>query len=231
MKKAILLLHGLKENNVDDFEELIDFFKSESDYEICNESYFDLKDKKTLTHKSFEESAKKIADKMKEYDEVKIIAYSFGTFIADQVALILGEEKVSSFYSLVPPIKIHMKRWITYFNKKRKLRKKVIKVRGKEYKKKIKQMQKEQKQSREKNMSKLILSIWTFGIKKRRQLYKRINIDYLFAEDDNVVITDWVVNKLNKKKYNSLTIKDFHHYEITRKDKQIFIDWYKSIKD
>ncbi len=229
MKKAILLLHGLKTNEkTDDFSEVIDIFDM-NNCDIYNEVYFDLGDKRKLKSKYFRKREKEIADKLNGYDEIEIVAYSFGIFIASGIFDILKHKKIT-IYSIVPPIKVRIKIWITYLNKKRKLKKKMIKIRGKEYKKKIKEHQKLAKQNRQKNMTTLILTIWKETIFRRKKIKKIKDINYLFTSGDTIVKEEYVIKKLRKSyKYKSLEISKFDHYQITRNDKKIFIDWYKKL--
>lgn len=228
MKKAILLLHGFKRNNVNDFEQVEDFISEISKElnvsEVYNEIWFHNYEKKTLSLKYFDKRAKEVAKKISDakIDELIVIGYSTGTIFAANVIEKLNIAKVQ-FLGIAPTFKPHIWKWRKTLKKMKQVEKELIKKLGKERYKRIKKA-KHNENDAEKYPLKIIFYLWKKVIGKRKgPLEKYKGGKFLIAKDDHIVKSDVAIKILSKS--NEITVEDFVHDLITRKEKQILIDW------
>lgn len=233
MKKAILLLHGFKRNDIDDFEEVQDYIKTVADRigaeKVYNEIWFENYEKETLNLKHFDKRVKEISTKInnENYDEVVIISFSSGTIVAANVKELLTAKSVK-YYGVTPTIKPHILKWIKTLTRLTKANKKLKKKLGKERYDRLKQVKTENQVS-EKYPVKIILYMFKGVIGKRKKALVKIkDANFLVASDDHIVKTKVAIKKLSRNGTNNIVSKDFTHDYILRRERQIFIEWLDS---
>ncbi len=216
-KQNILLLHGFKRANKDDFKFLKDYFnKNFSNINLISFDYYDNNDKKTLNAKKIKTNVQNFVNQL-ELDDISVIGYSLGGLIS---LTLFGENKnVKKIYSLYPPLKIHFFDWIfKLWNSKKKSRQ-VKKKLGKERYKEISKRYKKNKII-EKHPVKIVFAINSFRLKYRKLISKNFNKDIkiAFSDIDEVVKKD-SINYLNKKiNFNNNEIEieknNFNHFTV-----------------
>lgn len=234
MKKAILLLHGFKRNDVDDFEEVNDYIKTLAEKigaeKIHNEIWFENYNKETLNLKHFDKRAKEVAELINKenYDELIVIGYSTGTIFSANVMKHLTVPSVK-FYGACPAFKAHILKWRKTLQTMKQVEKDLRAKLGTERYERLKKAKQDQQVS-EKYPVLIIFFMFRKVIGKRKKPLQKIkNAHFLIAEDDHIVKTGVAVKTLSKNGTNHITIKDFTHDLIIRKDKQIFIDWLEEV--
>lgn len=230
MKKAILLLHGFKRNDVNDFEEVDDYINTFEADKIYTEIWFNNYDKKTLNLKHFDKRVNEVAEMINNDnpEELIIIGYSTGNIFASLVLDKLNIKNVK-YFGIVPPFKAHILKWKETLNKMKQVEKDLMKKLGKERYERLKKA-KQDSQVAEKYPVKIIFFMFRKVIRKRKHsLMNMKNAHFLIAEDDHIVKTNVSIDVLSKNGTNDLTIKPFTHDLILRKEKQIFIDWMESV--
>lgn len=230
MKKAILLLHGFKRNDVDDFEGVREYIDSFGADKVYNEVWFNNYDKSTLNLKHFDKRVNEVADMINKDkpEELMIIAYSTGNIFASNVMDKLNDIKIS-YFGAAPPFKAHILKWRTTLKKMKQVEKDLIKKLGKERYARLKKA-KQDSQVSEKYPVKIIFFMFRKVIRKRKQSLMKIkNAKFLIAKDDHIVKTHVAVDVLSKNGTNDLVLREFTHDLILGKEKQIFIDWMNEV--
>ncbi|BDV03322.1 MAG: hypothetical protein HPPSJP_0430 [Candidatus Hepatoplasma scabrum] len=182
--RVILLIHGFKRGNENDFEYLEESLL-QFNLPVINFEYYDNYDKKTLSWKFF---FKKISEQMEilKDKEIIIIGYSIGAIIG--IYLENYYSNVIKVISIYPAFKIHFFDWIKklkdFYFKRRRLKKKI----GKERFKKLNEIAKKNKVV-EKYPVKITRNINIFRSKLRKKI-KNINIKktvLILSEIDEIV--------------------------------------------
>lgn len=226
MKKAILLLHGFKRNDVDDFEEVHEFINTLGAEKVYNEIWFDNYDKETLNLKHLDKRVQEIADKINADapEELVIIAYSTGTIIGSMVKEKLNTKNVQ-FIGVAPTLAAHILKWKKTLKNMKVAEKELREKLGEERYERLKKL-KEDQQATEKYPVTIIFFMWRKVIGKRKKALAKIKgASFLIATDDHIVKTNKAIKVL--KKNNKITVKDFTHDLIVRKEKDIFIEFVK----
>ncbi len=225
-KKTILLIHGFKRKEKDDFESF-KIFLSEflPEYNVISPEYYDNNNKKTLDNKKFK---KKILDSINDIqtDEIYIVGYSMGALAS--LTLFNDNDKVKKIFAVYPPFKIIFFDWVFKLNDNRKKKKEIIKKLGKEKYKKIEQRYKNSKIV-EKHPVKIVWEINLFRIKNRRKIKECINkdINIIFTKNDEIIYTKRAVKyfdkRINKSKNNiNFSYKDYNHFTVFEKNEILF---------
>lgn len=222
--KAILLLHGFKRNDEDDFGQIHDFFLTLNADKVYNEVWFENYDVKTLNKKYFIWRSKDIAKKIKEdgITELNIVAYSSGIFLVPIIKKELSEIKVNTF-SIATPLKIKFARWIPASINSYKMQKKLKKKMGKERYARLKDRA-EATKTREKHPIKIMTFINKIRLKYRKDIINDKDIKYLISPTDEYMKTS-ATNKILSKRNRHITLTDFSHLEIMKSQKDIVIEW------
>ncbi len=228
MSKAVLLLHGFKRNNKDDFEEVMPFIETLGFDKIYNEVWFDNYDKKTLDYKYSLKRVEEIVELINndKHEEVTIIAYSTGSLIGALISEKLTAKNVD-YYSITPPYKIYFWRYISLAFKLLKMDKKLRKRLGEERYTRLKQKQIETKTIEQYPIS-IIVFISHQIIRRYKNSLKKIeNGKFLLSSTDDKVVVKVTNKVVSKNKTNKITVKEFNHDNILRGEKEIFIEWMK----
>ncbi len=226
MSKAVLLLHGFKRNNKDDFEEVMPFIETLGFDKIYNEVWFDNYDKKTLDYKYSLKRVEEIVELINNdrHEEVTIIAYSTGSLIGALISEKLTAKSVD-YYSITPPYKIYFWRYISLAFKLLKMDKKLRKRLGEERYTRLKQKQIETKTIEQYPIS-IIIFISHQIIRRYKNSLKKIeNGKFLLSSTDDKVVVKVTNKVVSKNKTNKITMKEFNHDNILRGEKDIFIEW------
>ncbi len=230
MKKAILLVHGFKRNDVNDFEEVQDYIDGLASKlgveKIYNEVWFENYKKETLNLEYFDKRVNEVSELINKenYDEIYIIGYSTGTLFSTNLIQKLNIEKIN-FYGIAPPTKAHILKWFKTLRVLRSKEKELKKKLGKERYARIKKAQHDN-QVKEKYPMKIIFFMFRGVIAKRKKyLLKTKNAHFLVAKDDHIIKANKAIKQLSKNGTNTIEVKDFTHDLILRKNKQIFYDW------
>lgn len=232
MKKAILLLHGFKRNDIDDFSDVVDFIEEISKQidaeKIYNETWFENYKKDTLNLNYFDKRVNEIVQLIENdsIEELTIICFSTGTIIGSIIASKLKDVKIN-FFGVAPTLKAHILKWRKTLIKMKKNETQLKNRLGLERYERLKQKKIENRVI-EKYPVKIIFFIWKKIIgKRKKELLKIKNAKFLIAEDDHIVKSCVAIKKLSKNEGNEITVKDFSHDLILRKEKEIFKDWLK----
>ncbi len=228
MSKAVLLLHGFKRNNKDDFEEVMPFIETLGFDKIYNEVWFDNYDKSTLDYKCSLKRVEEIVELINNsnHEEVTIIAYSTGSLIGALISEKLTTRKVN-YYSITPPYKIYFWRYISLAIKLLKMDKKLKKRFGEERYNRLKEKQIENKTIEQYPIS-IIVFISHQIIRRYKNSLKKIeNGKFLLSSTDDKVVVKVTNKVVSKNKTNKITMKEFNHDNILRGEKDIFIEWIK----
>lgn len=193
--RVILLIHGFKRGNENDFEYLEESLL-QFNLPVINFEYYDNYDKKTLNWKAFFKKISKQMEELKD-NEIIIIGYSIGAIIG--IYLENYYPNVNQVISIYPAFKIHFFDWIKrlkdlYF-KRRRLKKKI----GKDRFKKLNEAAKQNKIV-EKYPVKITRNINIFRSRLRRKI-KNININktvLILSEVDEVVHYKKTYKYINK---------------------------------
>lgn len=232
MNKAILLLHGFKRNDVDDYAELHDYLEVVKERigasKIYNEVWFENYEKDTLNLKYLDKRIEEIIETIKKdnIDELIIIAYSAGTIVGAMVKERIGLDKVT-YLGVAPTFNIHLLKWISTLGKMRKSEKALKAKLGKERYARIKKTTQENKTA-EKYPVKIMYYMFSKVIGKRRKyLSNTKGSKFLIAKDDHIVKAKKSIKKLSK--HNEITVEDYTHDLALKSDKQFFKDWVDSV--
>ncbi len=230
MKKVILLLHGLKKYNKDDFSHLEEFFNEYSnEYDINNITWYNNYDKKTMNLKHLARVLDSVSYDInrKGYKEIVIVAYSTGNIIANKLIQQLTYPDRVKLFGVVPAVEVTPEDWVDgakeALAKKKEIQSKLGNKRFKIlYKKMIEAKKSEQ-----------------YPVKMIQYVYKKIiapeghslglieNGKFLLAKNDSVVKNDITEAILKENGTNKVTIKEFSHQEALKQDKEVFIDWFR----
>ncbi len=226
--KAILLLHGFKRNGEDDFGQVHDFFLSLGVDKVYAEEWFDNYDKKTMTLKYFEARTKEIAKKILNdgVTELKIVTYSTGVMLTPNICNILKNIDIK-IYSIVPPIKIPLSRWVSSGFNSLKIQKKLKKKMGKERYKRLKTASIENR-TREKYPIRISVFINEVRMRQWKKVIANPNIEYLISRVDEFIDAEKVEAILTKNK-RKITVREFSHAEALKRDKEVALEWLKEV--
>ncbi len=226
MSKAVLLLHGFKRNNKDDFEEVMPFIETLGFDKIYNEVWFDNYDKKTLDYKYSLKRVEEIVELINndKHEEVTIIAYSTGSLIGALISEKLTAKNVD-YYSITPPYKIYFWKYISLAFKLLKMDKKLRKRLGKERYTRLKQKQIETKTIEQYPISIIVFISHQIIRRYKKSLKKIENGKFLLSSTDDKVVVKVTNKVVSKNKTNKITMKEFNHDNILRGEKEIFIEW------
>lgn len=228
MNNIILLLHGFKRNDENDFEELEEYFDKKYDL-VMNEVYFENYKKETLNEKHVHNVVSEIAKKInyikpKRFD---ILGYSTGSIVAPLVKSKISKDIKVTIFSISPPTTILLAKWVPESINSLKMNRKLKNKMGKERYNRLKKVQEEHK-TIEKYPVKIAIFINSFRKKYRKNLYKETDIYFLLSSIDTFVKTKTINKRLSKFNHN-ITLTKYKHEEITRKDKEILINWIEGI--
>lgn len=193
--RVILLIHGFKRGNENDFEYLEDPLMK-FNLPIINFEYYDNYDKKTLNWKLFFKKVSKQMEELKD-NEIIVVGYSIGAIIA--IYLENYYPNIIQVISIYPAFKIYLFDWLKrlkdlYFKRKR-LKKKI----GKERFNKLNEAAKKNKIV-EKYPVKITRNINIFRSKLRKKI-KNININkttLILSEIDEIVHYKKTYKYINK---------------------------------
>lgn len=228
-KKVMVLLHGFKRNNEDDFGRVFHYFKQFSeDYEIRNVIWYDNYNKKTLNKKHLNAILNQLAldINMDEPNEIVIVGYSTGNVVAMYLIDKIENKDAIKFYGTVPPFDIERFKWIERLNEQRLYNKKLRKKLGWKRYYRIKRKLWLNKQTEKYPLS---IANYCYGkiIKPDGHRISEITNGYfLLAEDDQVVNTKLAFEELSKHPNNDITIKKFKHERLFKLDQEVFIEWF-----
>ncbi len=213
----ILLLHGFKRSNKDDFKFFKEYLKNNFDnVNIIFFDYYNNNDKKTLSSKKIKESVLEFVENL-ELENISVVGYSLGALIG--LTLFGDNEKVKKIYSLYPPLKIHLFDWIFKLWRKKKKAREIKKKLGKEKYKTISEKYKKNKII-EKYPVRIVFAINSFRFKYRNLISNNINKDIkiVFSSNDEVVkgsSLDYLKKKINFDN-NQIEIEknNFNHFTV-----------------
>lgn len=226
----MLLLHGYRVNNEDDFAELHDYFSKFNEYEVMNEDWFDNYNLDTLNSKHLTSVVNDISNRInnKQPKEVVIVAYSTGALVALLIKDLLECSNIR-YYAMVAPYKVSIWEWNKRFKDLRRQEEALIKRMGKERYEKLKAVKIEQGKL-EKYPIEIFKFIYKDIIRKHgRKLSKINNGNFLLAKDDHVIDTEVTLKAISKDKSNNISIEDFKHDQLLKQDKEIFINWFYNV--
>lgn len=222
-KKAIILLHGFRQKNSDDFAKAMEYFNSIEDTDIINEPWFDNYDLDTQTIWAVKAKAVYFANLLSGYSEVKIIGYSTGALLAKQIKNNLDLDKTKVYIYLVGPL---IKRYV--LNRAIGAWKE-----DKASKKAMKDLTDQEKQDLIKNNETNIHYFNNFRmtekmkLKFRKGLIKDSSIHWYLATNDMAIRTPEVYRILMAKG-RKVTVEDFNHGLIFNYQLDMFIKWFES---
>ncbi len=228
-KRMMILLHGFKRNNEDDFGRVHHFFKRyEDDFEIKNVIWYDNYNKKTLNKKYLDILLSQVAldINLENPDDIVIVAYSTGNVVAMYlIDKIKNKDKVR-FFGTVPPFDIEKFKWIDRLKEQSRYKKSLRKKLGLKRYLRVQKIMKKNKQT-EKYPLQIINYVFTKIIKPDGFRVGEIeNGHFLLALDDQVVSTPTAYRELKKHKSNDITIVDFKHDQLFKLDQEVFIEWF-----
>lgn len=228
-KKIMILLHGFKRNNEDDFGRIHHFFnKFKPEYEIMNVIWYDNYNKATLKRSYLDLLLAQIAFDINsvDYDEISIISYSTGNIVAIYLLDKLRQKDKVSFYGTVPPFEVEKYKWTVRLKEAASYRKKLKKELGSERYKRIQKKLKETKKV-EKYPLQILNYVFTKIIKPDGYRIGEIKKGYfLLAEDDQVVNTKVAKEQLSKSVGNDIVVAKFKHDQLFKLDQEVFIKWF-----
>ena len=224
-KNTILLIHGFKRNNRDDFKFLKEHLSVNFNVEVISFSYYSSNNKKTINNKNFK---REILNSIKDVNgKIDIIGYSLGGF--SSLTLFSKNKKIENIYAIFPPFKISFFNWIlklkNNWNKKRLMKKRI----GKDKFKKI-QLRYKQSSMLEKHPIKLIHEINVFRFKNKRKIKfnQNKNIKILFSNSDPIVNNKRTITYINKKIHSSNQLEfkmvNNSHFEALNKNSDVLED-------
>lgn len=227
-KQKILLLHGFKRYNVDDFGFFKKYIEEKHNIELIYFNLYDNHDKKTINWKKFKT---KIIDKFEEYknEPIAVLGYSLGGLAG--ISLTSEYDNIRDIYAVCPPIKVHYFEWIGKLWSNRKKSKQIKKKLGKEKYKKLKARYNQSKMV-EKHPIKIVHQINKYRVKIRRKIKKlnNKNIKILFSTKDEVVYLSRTEKYLTKnlditKNKIHIEKREFDHFNVFNyNNKELFKD-------
>ncbi len=230
-KKVMILLHGFKRNNEDDFGRIKRYLsKYEDEYEIHNVIWYDNYNRRTLHKSHMLHVLAKVAGKVNKIEpkETVIIAYSTGNIVAMYLIDMLDNKDNIRFFGTVPPFEVEMFKWVQRLKE------------GQEYKKKLRNKlgwrrynSIQRKLRKQKQTEKYPLAIANYVHNKiikpdGYRVGEIKNGKFLLALDDQVVNTKVAYRELNKEGHNNdITIEDFRHDQLFKLHQEVFIKWFE----
>ncbi len=229
-KKMMILLHGFKRNNEDDFGRIQKYFgKFSNEYDIRNVIWYDNYNKRTLNRAHLDLILSQLAldIKIDKPTEIVIVAYSTGNVVAMYLLDKIQDKSNVKFYGTVPPFEIERFKWVERLREQNLYRKKLRKKLGtfRYYRIRNKMFQNRQTE-------KYPIAIANYCYSKiikpdGHRLGEITNGYFLLAENDQVVNTKLAYNELSKSPGNDITIKKFKHEQLFKLNQEVFIEWFE----
>lgn len=205
-EKIVILLHGFKKKDFDDFNHFVNYAKGKTKYKIVpNQYWYDNHDKSSLNWQKMSSSLDKIVDGYKD-KEIILIGYSMGGVASFREAA--KNDNVISFMALYPAFYINFKGWVKVLLNNIKKWKEMRKRLGKERYKRMKQL-------KSKGVSEKypITLAWNINLFRKKQIkyisrLKNKKIFLVWSKNDEVTQDDRVFKMLDKKlnkKLNNFT--------------------------
>lgn len=229
-KKIMILLHGFKRNNEDDFGRVRHFFDKykKEGWDIKNVIWYDNYNKKTLNRNYLNLLLSQIAldINFENYEEIVIVAYSTGNVVAMYLIDKIVNKDAITFYGTVPPFEIEKVKWIDRIKESNNYKKQLRKKLGVRRYLHIQRLMK-----KEKRTEKYPLKILNYVFNKiiRPDGYRIGEIKdgfFLLAKDDQVVDTKVSYREITKSQYNDVEIRDFRHDQLFKLNQEVFISWF-----
>ncbi len=236
--KTIILLHGRKQRNSNDFSEIVPWFKEKGiSNEIINLNWFDNYDLTTINDNHLLSLLEETASKVKN-NEVEIIGYSTGGLLTPILKRMIkefkGENTKITTYSVVPLVaelkNEQIKGYLENFFSKSELYLQNLKEEcDSEEELKLKLEILKDKKSIDLNTRETYN--WTRELleKHRDKIINETNIHFLFSKSDFIIDTNKAVEILSKLGHD-IHVDEFHHGLIFKDDNEIFKRWYESKK-
>ncbi len=228
-KKVMILLHGFKRNNEDDFGRVHHFFDQyRNEYDIKNIIWYDNYNKKTLNRKHLDFVLSQVAldVNVSGYEDIVIVAYSTGNVVAMYLMDKLKNRDKVRFFGTVPPFEIEKFKWIERLQDgmkyKKSLKRKLGVRRYYRIQRKLKQQQRTEKYP-------IQISSYVYHkiIKPDGYRIKEIKDGYfLLALNDQVVKTSVAYRELTKSPENDITVEDFRHDQLFKLNQEVFMNWF-----
>ncbi len=229
-KKMMILLHGFKRNNDDDFARVRNYLgKFSKEYDIKNVIWYDNYNKRTLNRNHLDLILSQLAldITLDEPEEIVIIGYSTGNVVAMYLMDKIKDPSKVTFYGTVPPFEIEKFKWVERLKEqaayKKKLRKKLgtfryLRIRNKLYK--------------NKKTEKYPIAIANYCYNKiikpdGHRVGEITNGYFLLAENDQVVNTKVAYKELTKHSENDVTVRKFKHDQLFKLNQEVFIEWFE----
>lgn len=230
MKKAIVLLHGFKSRNSDDFIEIEEYFQLIKDTKVFNINWFDNYELETQKLSNINNLCKEVAKSVSDFDHIDIIGYSTGALLTKQIESYIPNKSKVNIYLVGPLIKRYfLIRFIGAIKTNLSVNRKISSLKKSttfnEYKNYI-----------EKNKANKTFDLYIFQnflmteklkMKFRRSLLNDRTIHWLLAKNDFAIRTPEVYKILKRKGHKNVTIEDFNHGQIMKNQKDIFMKWYE----
>ncbi len=233
MKKKIILIHGRKQRNSSDFEEIKDWIQEiNPESEIIDLNWYDNYDLTTQNTDYLNELVERNSNYIIEdgTKEIEIIGYSTGALLVPMFEKRLEDIKVNSLY--VAPLVAEktnddIKGYLnSFFEKSEKI---LDELKNDSPTKEVFDSKLEELK-RTKSIDLYTRENYKYTRELfsdyRDDIFKNENSKFLFSTSDFIIDTDESIKMLNLNGINGISKDDFHHGLIFRRDKQIFKDWY-----
>ncbi len=231
--KKIILLHGRRQRNSDDFEQIIPWIKEvQKDSEIINVSWFDNYKEETLNKQYLLNLLDEVAQKVNPDDEVDIISYSTGALLGPMLKGKFENKDNTRIFSVVPLVveldNPQIKGYIESFHKKsedflEELRKESCCE--KQFNERLESLMSNR------NVDLLTRETYTYTRELlgeyRGGIVKEENIHFLFSTTDFIIDSEKSIELLKQNGHESIEAYDFHHGLIFKDHSDIFKEWYK----
>lgn len=228
-KKVIVLVHGLKRLDEDDFGRVRHFIDEYQDdgYDIINVVWSENMDKKTLKRKFMFERVREAANQINEnkYEDINIISYSTGGVVMMYLKDLLHRKEEVKIFAVAPAMKVHKFKWIAWTWEKLKYQRMIMKKLGtKRYLRIEKLLIKEGRIER--NLFRVVFYVYFRIIRKDGKRVREVeNGNFLLLVDDQFINTPYVSKKLPKT--NDIEFTHIRHDRILKEDQEVFIEWFK----
>ncbi len=229
MKKVMILLHGFKRNNEDDFGRVKNYFsKFEDEYEIKNVIWYDNYNKRTLHKRHLHAILNQVAHDVNQQapEEIVIVAYSTGNIVAMYLMDKLEHAEKVRFFGTVPPVEIEKFKWIERLKEMRYYKRDLRKRLGRKRYNRVQRKLRKERQT-EKYPLTIANYVYTKIIKPDGHRIAEVEGGYfLLALDDQVVNTKLSYREISKNGTNDIVIEDFKHDQLFKLNQEVFIKWF-----